>query len=233
MQGDAEALAAVGTVLRRHDRVRANVIRTLDRIVARTPWTTARAGARGLVVAVLGPDGAGKSTLVSGLRHSLALTTRSYYLGVLKTTDVTRRLRRVMPGLMLVVRLVKFRTICARARRAARRGEVVLFDRYSYDAFLPVTQQGVRGPVSAWLILRACPPPDMTLVLDVPAEVMFARKGELGEARLADFRMRYLAMHSRVPGLRVLDASRHAAEVEKAATALIWRELAGARTGVA
>jgi len=196
---------------------------TRDRVQARVRRAVGNRGS-GLVVAFLGPDGAGKSTLIASLRETWPCPTETFYMGVLRTTDLARRLRRI-PGLMLAGRLLQFGARAAAGRYHASRGRLVLFDRYSYDAFLPVARAGLRGRVSSALILRACPPPDLTVVLDAPAEVMFARKGELGEVQLADFRRRYLALHERVAGMVVLDASKSAVEVHAAVTKLIWQTL--------
>jgi thymidylate kinase len=220
-----EALLTVHGHWHRRERTAALVRAGADRLRSRLPRIHKEASEPGIVVAVLGPDGAGKSTLVAALRHAVPLPTRSFYLGVLRTTNRARRLRRV-PGLMLVSRLATFGTRGAVARYHARRGRLVLFDRYSYDALLPVARAGIRGRLSSALILRLCPAPDLVMVLDVPAEVMFARKGELGEAQLEDFRHRYLAMSERIAGAVVVDGSRSPEEVQARATALIWRALA-------
>jgi thymidylate kinase len=57
---------------------------------------------------------------------------------------------------------------------------------------------------------------------------MYARKGELGVARLEDFRRRYLAMRQRVPNMAVVDASQPASDVHRTVTARLWRRYAGA-----
>jgi thymidylate kinase len=62
----------------------------------------------------------------------------------------------------------------------------------------------------------------------VPAATMYTRKGELGVARLEDFRRRYLAMRQRVPNMAVVDASQPALDVHRMVTARLWRRYAGA-----
>jgi thymidylate kinase len=177
-------------------------------------------------VALLGPDGAGKTSLAEMLRREFMLPTQVVYMGVLRTTARARRLRRI-PGLMLALRLAEFTGKGLAARYRRRRGRLVVFDRYTYDALLAPGGEKLRARVSYALIQRTCPAPDLVIVLDVAAATMYARKGELGVARLEDFRRRYLAMREHVPNLAVVDASQSAADVHRVVTARLWRRYTG------
>jgi thymidylate kinase len=130
---------------------------------------------------------------------------------------------------MLLLRLAEFTGKGLAARYQRRRGRLVVFDRYTYDALLAPGGERLRARVSYALIRRTCPAPDLVVVLDVPAVTMYARKGELGVARLEDFRRRYLAMRQRLPNMAVVDASQPAADVQRAVTARLWRRYAGGR----
>ena len=230
-RGDEDELTALAARLR-HSWVRRQPLRARTRALAGrvrrrlgpAPWSARR----GLTVALLGPDGAGKTTLAESLRREFVLPTRVVYMGVLRTTARARRLRRI-PGLMLLLRLAEFTSKGLAARYQRRRGRLVVFDRYTYDALLAPGGERLRARLSYALIRRTCPAPDLVVVLDVPAVTMYARKGELGVARLEDFRRRYLAMRQRLPNMAVVDASQPAADVQRAVTARLWRRYAGGR----
>jgi thymidylate kinase len=230
-RGDWDELTAVAARLRRswrrREALRANARVFAGRVRGRLgppPWSARQ----GLTVALLGPDGAGKTTLAETLQRQFVLPTRVVYMGVLRTTQRALRLRRV-PGLMLMLRLMEFTSKGLAARYQRRRGRLVVFDRYTYDALLAPGGEKLRARVSYTLIRRTCPAPDLVIVLDVPAATMYERKGELGLTRLEDFRRRYLSMRERLPNTAIVDASKPAADVHRAVAALLWRRYAGAR----
>jgi thymidylate kinase len=132
----------------------------------------------------------------------------------------------------LTLRLLRQWRRYLRARYRQAKGELVVFDRYAYDALLPAPRRlGTLGRARRWLLARACPPPDLALLLDVPGEVLFARKGEHDPERLEAQRQWYLALQARRPEIVRLDATTDAETVRRTAIAFIWRDYAR-RTGL-
>lgn len=156
----------------------------------------------GLVVAVLGPDGAGKSTVIEGLRCELSQVfrrTRQFHLR-------PRLLRRGGPAsapvtdphglpprgkLASLAKLGLFvldawvgHALCVSPLK--RRSSLVIFDRYAQDVLADPLRYRLSTP--RWLnavLLRPVPLPDLWLILDAPAPVLRGRKAEVSEAACA------------------------------------------------
>jgi thymidylate kinase len=103
-----------------------------------------------------------------------------------------------------------------------RRGEIVIFDRYTYDAGLaaPRDPRILRRTYRA-LLARTCPDPDLVVVLDLPAEVAQRRKEEHSLASLTEARRRYLEVGEMLPQAVVVDASRSAHDVQREVEGLV------------
>ena len=161
---------------------------------------------KGLTVALLGPDGVGKSTLLAGIAASYPVPVRQIYLGMWQGVGGPGYTR-----LHAVAAIVKrpFRVWWRVAQGAvhAARGHVVVFDRYTYDALLPITGswRSLKRPYF-WVLAHLAPRPDLVLVLDLPGEVAFARKGEFTAEGLEAVRQGFLALVPRL-GAEVVDAS--------------------------
>ena len=186
---------------------------------------------RGLLVAVLGPDGAGKSTLVEGLRRNLPLPTRVQYMGLtggrLPKADALR-----IPGLVFVARVAILWFRYARSAYYRARGGIVLFDRYTLDGAVPSGMRlSLAGRVSRRLQRHACPMPDLVLLLDASGGTLHARSGEYDAAVLESWRTAFARLEGRVPVLEKLDAERPADEVLRDAQALVWRRYGDLRLG--
>ena len=105
-------------------------------------WTSFRPG---LSVAVLGPDGAGKTTLANGLRDSLAIPTDYVYMGLWKD-DRLQQLLSHIPGSNLFLLLVRLAARSCRLNYYRWRGHIVILDRFSYDAvWSPRKPPGASG----------------------------------------------------------------------------------------
>lgn len=177
---------------------------------------------RGLVVGVMAPDGAGKTTLLQGLRAAFPLPAKYVYMGMWGAGPWDSWLRRI-PGGRTAKKVFRVLRGGLAARYHRLRGRLVLMDRVAYDALLPGSVgTGIAGRATDALAFRVVPEPDVLLVLDVPGEVMFARKGEHSVSILEDWRQSYLQLADRLPAAWVLDADQPEELVRRQASEVIW-----------
>jgi thymidylate kinase len=226
--GHGDALGALWRRTHRLEVSRASVQGTLLRAVERPlqAW-----GRRGLSVALLGPDGAGKSTLADGIAASFHFPVRRVYMGLWRRREATSGAHRVALEVALRPLVVWRRYLASLGHRAL--GRLVVFDRYVYDALVP------PAPPLAWLkrpyfrlLSRLCPAPNLVLVLDVPGRVMYLRKGEHDPRRLEADRAHFARLLPRLPNAERVDADRPAEVVLADVVGRIWRRYA-ARSGQA
>jgi thymidylate kinase len=190
------------------------------------PWRR-----RGLSVAVLGPDGAGKSTLVSAVEQTFFLPSRSFYMEV-RDAELAAVVRLRVPGLTFLAYLVLLWRRLAAARWHQARGETVLFDRYNYDVLADARRPGgLRQRLARWVHARVFPRAGLALVLDVPGPVMFARKGERAPDDLEAERRRLLGLRERLGNVEILDATQPVDQVRRDATGRIWARYAARWSG--
>jgi thymidylate kinase len=227
-RGEWTSMGTVSSALRaawrRKDPVRSRTIVAWRALARRAGW---RLGLipTGVTVAVLGPDGAGKSTLIETLQGAFPVKAQGIYMGLYK------RQVRMLPGVGLVGRTMLQFSRYVRGRYHRARGRVVLFDRYTFDALVQEHDApGWKTRIHTSMLAHAAPAPDLTLVLDLPGDSMHARKGERDPETLERMRRGYLRLAER-PDVELLDAAEPAAEVARKATALIWAAIAAGSRG--
>jgi thymidylate kinase len=235
--GDVDGLSQLGRALsaawaRRAPlgtRWRRSVTRVWRRLDAMDPPYVRR----GLTVALLGPDGAGKSSLSERLGAAGPLRARRVYLGLYGGSrrsspggarDATGRARRRIPGLGTIRRLAAMWRGWLVGAVAVRRGRLVVFDRHPYDARLADGAEGL-GRVRRAVLGRSLPAPDVVFVLDAPAELLVSRKAEHPVERIEAQRRRYLDLARDLPATAVVDVSGPLQGVERRITAIAWGTL--------
>lgn len=188
---------------------------------------------QGLSVAVIGPDGAGKSTLIEGLERTLPLRTRKIYMGLTSPKMVRAQSLRfpvlIFPAQVAVLWLQYAKGLLYRAA-----GQIVLFDRYALDGAV-----AAGTTLSAWARLArriqrwVVPMPDLVLLLNVSGQTMFERKGEYDANTLEQWRCQYLLLQGRISQLATIDAEQPADQVLRAAQELLWNRLGDRATSCA
>ena len=196
---------------------------------------------RGLCLAVLGPDGAGKSTLITNLEQELKgafRRTAVFHLmpGLLKrkanqgaVTDPHGKPPRspLVSFLKLLYYLLDYHLgYWLKVRPALVRSTLVLFDRYYDDLLVDPKRYRYGGPLwlARWL-RRLIPRPDLWLILDVPEEEILRRKQEVPVEELRRQREAYRRLAMELPNAFLLDGSLPPDEVARQARELALDDL--------
>ncbi len=221
-----------------------NMLRWCGTLLARRCSGFLGPGGSGMLVALLGPDGAGKSTLARVLSSTPKLRTCTVYMGsvpprprfpfgLLPSLDA--RLQRLYAAeqdaaiplhdraLRKAQSLAYALTQCllmalALYRRAT--GWLVIFDRYSYDSRIKVPAR--RASLRERLLRAVSPGLDLILILDAPGLMLFARKKEHSPEYLERNREAYRILARQLPHATVLDASGDVSLLRRQARFALW-----------
>jgi thymidylate kinase len=189
-------------------------LHTLDRILHPT----------GAWIAFIGPDGSGKSLAIRAIRQQFAPAFRDVECFHMRPKLFRRNAGTAgavadphgQPPRGLLASVAKVFYLAAdytlgyafRIAPALARTRLVLFDRYIYD--LAVDSKRVRYGGPAWLIRLAVhlvPQPDLVIVLDAPAEVLWSRKQEVPFNEVVRQRQAYLDLARKLPSAVVVNAA--------------------------
>jgi len=178
----------------------------------------------GLFIAVLGPDGVGKSTLIESMEVQLSgafRRTANFHLrpGVFGKNDQGNPVTdpHGKPPRSFPVSVLKIAYYFAdytlgylfKLYPKFVRSTLVIFDRYFDDILVDPTRYRYGGP--SWLVkfMRYfIPRPDLFLVLDASENAIFKRKQEVEKDELNRQRRAYVDMAVRLSNAYILDSSR-------------------------
>jgi O-antigen/teichoic acid export membrane protein len=226
--GDTDALTELGArlavELRRRRPVQERLHVALGRVrrVARKPLLVRRR--RGVSLALLGPNGVGKSTAAAQLQRSLPFDVRIVYMGMWKMSD--RRRGRLGMTIEIVTRPLRIWYRYLKAQYHQLRGRVVVFDRYVYDALLPPSPPLLVAKRVYFLFLaHVLPRPRAAVFLDVAGDVAYGRKPEAPPDELESERRLYGELTRRSFAVELVDAGADADTVRAEITTIVWREL--------
>jgi len=214
----------------------------MDRLREAWRWIERARRPTGLVIAAMGPDGSGKSSLIERLRPAVAPAFRATANHHFRPGLGSRRRAaapvtdphgqdprgRLASAAKLVFFLVDY-TLggLVRVWPARVRSTLVIFDRHYPDLLIDPRRYRFAGPAAlARLVGRLIPAPDLWLVLDVPASLAVARKGEVPLAEAERQRRAYGDFAAATPHAVRLDASRSIEQVVAAAADALLDHLA-------
>jgi thymidylate kinase len=187
-----------------------------------------------LKVVILGPDGAGKSSVIQGLMVRLNQRGRIAKIRHLKPSLIIRRRGDPVavvvdphgkPPRSALLSLVKIFIWLVEEWYANifqdKKEKLLICDRYYHDLLIDPKRYRYGGPRwAAVLIGNFMPQPKLWVLLDAPAEVLQKRKQEVSPEETARQRQAYLAFVSKQRKHVIVDASpsleRVIADVEKA-----------------
>jgi len=214
------------------------IVRELGRRVLRVLQPT------GMTVAVLGPDGSGKSAAIGRaledlapvFRHTHYLHLRPRLVGGRAAGGGAVNFPHALPVRGAVASFAKlayflFDYIAGYAIQVwplRRRSALVAFDRYFHDVLIDPERYRYGGPMrlARWAA-KLVPQPDLWILLDAPAPVLQARKQEVPEDETERQRRAYLEFFGPTWNAAVVNAAQDLPQVAQDVESAILRWLGG------
>jgi thymidylate kinase len=188
---------------------------------------------------ILGPDGAGKSSVIQGLLAKLNVAGQAVTMRHLKPRIIMKRRGEEVvivinphgkPPRSAVTSIAKIFVWLVEEWYAnfflEKKETIIICDRYYHDLLVDPLRYRYGGPMwTARLIARLMPQPRLWVLLDASAEVLQARKQEVPIEETLRQRRAYLDFVSKQPQHRIVDTSQPLdkviADVEQAIAGLV------------
>ena len=209
-------------------------------------------GHKGLLVAFLGPDGSGKTTLALSLASNDIFPSRYVYMGadnyILPTNHLIEKISKVLRKkhntpkmterkLHILNRFLRYLKETTKlihdmaefltrylflSYRFYRKGCLVINDRYIYDLLLDRERFG-RHPIIQKVILKILPKPDLLLFLEASTRTMHQRKGEHSLETLESMRQGYRSLQKHFHNLQIIETDNAVTSSLNEVIGSIWK----------
>lgn len=201
------------------------------------------------IIALLGPDGAGKSSVLTALKQDLTQAFSGFEVfhwrpdvlpdvgTLLKQRESSKTINsepharlphnRIVSAMRIFYYLADYWIGYIRIRDLLSRGKLILFDRYAYDMAIDPRRYRFDLPKALLhFFVRLAPRPNLVFCLDAPAEILQQRKQEVSMEETARQRLAYQEFVTALPNGHVINASRPKEEVAHQVRGILFSYLA-------